>query len=71
MPNPAPNTKGLTRGKGSALEALGVEPLKKDEVSKPVRIRASAEVHKRLQQISAKEIGDLMTKALLDYAHDD
>lgn len=64
MPNPKPNTKGLTRGKGKALEALGVEPLEEDEISKPVRVRAARAVHNRLSGMSAKQIGRLLEAAL-------
>lgn len=39
MPSSAPNTKGLTKGKGKAFKALGVKLLEKDEASKTVRIR--------------------------------
>lgn len=58
--------RGLTKGKGKALEALGVEKLADGEVSKPVRIRASYEVHQRLKEMTAREIGDLLEQNLLN-----
>ncbi|HEX7021846.1 MAG TPA: hypothetical protein VF171_03245 [Trueperaceae bacterium] len=64
MPNFSPDTRNLTRGNRKALDALGVEELKEDEVSKPVRIRANKAVHQRLSQLSAKEIGQLLEHAL-------
>jgi hypothetical protein len=56
--------RGLTRGDERATRALGVEPLAPDEVSKPVRIRAPREVHERLKEMSARDIGELLTRAL-------
>lgn len=56
--------KGLTRGDERALSALGVERLEEDEVSKPVRIRVKQRVFDRLKEMSAKDIGDLLERAL-------
>ncbi len=60
MPNPQPKTEGLRPNP----KALGVEPLAEGELSRPVRIRASREVHERLKGMSAAEIGKLLEKAL-------
>ncbi len=56
--------RGLTKGDARATRALGVEPLRKNEVSKPVRIRGSQELHERLAKMSAKEIGQVLERAL-------
>jgi hypothetical protein len=58
--------RGLTKGKGKALAALGVEPLAEGEVSRPVRIRASRQTHERLALMSAREVGALVTRALAE-----
>jgi hypothetical protein len=42
-------------------EALGVVALEDGEESRPVRVRAKAEVHAWLKGKTAKEIGDLLT----------
>lgn len=60
MPNPRPNIKGLRPNP----HTLGVEKLAVGEVSRPVRIRASQEVHERLGQMSAREIGEVLQRAL-------
>lgn len=44
--------------------ALGVIPLREGERSAPVRIRAPDWVHNRLKEMSAAEIGQLLTDAL-------
>ncbi|QLG11425.1 hypothetical protein HLB42_12035 [Deinococcus sp. D7000] len=43
-------------------ENLGVTPLAIGEISRPVRIRASIEVHNWLRQFSAAQIGELLTQ---------
>lgn len=43
-------------------ENLGVTPLATGEISRPVRIRASIEVHNWLRQFSAAQIGELLTQ---------
>ncbi len=60
MPNPNPNTKGLRPNP----HTLGVEKLAEGEVSRPVRIRGSRELHERLKEMSAKEIGQVLKQAL-------
>ncbi len=52
------------RGLRPNPHALGVEPLEPDEVSKPVRIRASRKVHEELQRLTPREIGELVAQAL-------
>ncbi|MDQ3397367.1 MAG: hypothetical protein M3511_06255 [Deinococcota bacterium] len=64
MPNRRPDTRNLTRGKGRALEALGVEALGQGEISKPVRVRAPLRVHMHLKNMTAREIGELLERAI-------
>lgn len=52
------------RGLRPNPHTLGVEKLAADEASRPVRIRASHAVHKRLKKMSAKEIGDVLERVL-------
>lgn len=47
-------------------ENLGVTPLATGEISRPVRIRASIEVHNWLRQYSAAQIGELLTQLYRD-----
>ncbi len=60
MPNAKPNTKGLRPNP----HTLGVEPLREGEVSKSVRIRGSEALHRRLRAMSAREIGEVLERAL-------
>lgn len=64
MPNPDPDTSGLTRSKGRALEALGVEALAPGERSFVVRVRGREALEKRLQAMSPKEIGKALERRL-------
>lgn len=63
MPNPKPNMKGLTRGKGKALKALGVEALAEGEVSYTLRVRTTEPVRDWLKGLGAKRIGELLERA--------
>lgn len=45
-------------------QTLGVEPLGEGEVSRPVRVRAPQWVHTRLREMTAAEIGRLLTERL-------
>ena len=64
MPNPSPDTGNLTRGKGKALEALGVEALEPDETSFVVRVRGPEGLRERLRTLSPKEIGTALRRGL-------
>lgn len=60
--------RGLTKGKGRALEALGVRPLEGDQVTAAYRITAPQWVHDILQaqegKSKARAVGELLTKRL-------
>jgi hypothetical protein len=61
MPNPDPNRRGLRANP----HTLGVEPLEPDEVSRPVRVRGSRALHAKLGAMSAREIGEVLERALM------
>lgn len=58
------NENPRLRGLRPNPENLGVAVLEPGEVSRPVRIRASNEVHQRLKQMTAKEIGEVLAQVL-------
>lgn len=58
------NENPRLRGLRPNPENLGVTVLEPGEVSRPVRIRASASVHQRLKQMTAKEIGEVLAQVL-------
>ena len=60
MPNPKPDRRGLRPNP----HTLGVEPLAEGELSRPVRVRASRALHERLRAMSAREIGEVLERAL-------
>ncbi len=64
MPNPKPNTRGLTKGKGRALEALGVEALAEGEATWTIRVRGESSLRERLRGYNPKQIGDILERAL-------
>lgn len=66
MPNPRPDQRGLRPNP----HTLGVEPLEEGEVSKPVRVRGSRALHQKLAAMSAREIGEVLERALSDTARD-
>lgn len=55
---------GRYRGLRPNPQALGVVPLAAGEASKPIRVRASIEVHDWLKGMSAAQVGEVLT-----YAH--
>lgn len=63
---------GLTRGNKKALDALGVELLKQDEVTNAYRITAPQWVHDVLQaqqgKSKARAIGALLAEKLKNHA---
>lgn len=56
-------TRNRYRGLRANPHTLGVTPLTAGEVSRPVRIRAAAEVHTWLSTLSAAQVGDLLADA--------
>lgn len=56
--------KGLTKGDQRALDALGIQRLGESEASKSVRIRGSSSLFERLKEMSAREIGEVLERAL-------
>lgn len=54
--------QGRYRGLRPHPEKLGVVPLEPGEVSRPVRVRASAQVHDWLRGFTAAELGQLLTQ---------
>ena len=64
MPNPSPDTSNLTKGKGKALEALGVVALEPGESSFVVRVRGPADLKAKLRAMSPKEIGEALWRGL-------
>ena len=52
------------RGLRPHPEALGVTPLAKGEISRPVRIRASETVHNWLKGMNAGELGQLLASIM-------
>ncbi len=54
------------RGLRPNPQALGVVPLAAGEASKPVRVRASVEVHEWLKDMNAAQVGEVLTRAYRD-----
>jgi hypothetical protein len=54
------------RGLRPNPQALGVVPLAAGEASKPVRVRASVEVHEWLKGMNAAQVGEVLTRAYRD-----
>jgi hypothetical protein len=53
------------RGLRPNPQALGVVPLAAGEASKPVRVRASVEVHEWLKDMNAAQVGEVLTRAYM------
>lgn len=50
------------RGLRANPQALGVTPLQAGELSRPVRVRASVEVHEWLRGFTSAELGQLLAQ---------
>lgn len=56
------STSSRYRGLRPNPQALGVTPLGAGEASRPVRVRASVEVHEWLRSLNAAEVGEVLTR---------
>lgn len=63
MPKPRKDWPSHWSGLRPNPHTLGVTPLTAGEVSKPVRVRAAAEVHTWLGTLSAAQVGGLLADA--------